>query len=222
MARLLHYLLGYQHAVWSLLYSDDGWIIGRGRDYQVDLVLYLFILVILGAPLAWHKVQGGVQSEWVGYALDVGRFAIGISEARTQWAIRWIGDKITERRVQLGELREGLGRLQFIAGPLEHVRPFLGPVYAWACAGRRYARPRLPVMILCILKFITAELKRCRMVECPGRVRDVGELFRLDAKAEGEEVAIGGWRSGGNQRTRDAAWFAVRLNRRNAPWAFPR
>ena len=28
VARLLHYLLGYQHAVWSLLYSDDGWIIG--------------------------------------------------------------------------------------------------------------------------------------------------------------------------------------------------
>ena len=70
MARLLHYLLGYQHAVWSLLYSDDGWIIGRGKDFQVDLVLYLFILVVLGAPLAWHKVQGGVQSEWVGYALD--------------------------------------------------------------------------------------------------------------------------------------------------------
>ena len=60
------------------------------------------------------------------------------------------------------------------------------------------------------------------MVECPGRVRDVGELFRLDAKAEGEEVAIGGWRSGGTQRTQDAAWFAVRLNRRNAAWAFAR
>ena len=219
VARLLHDLLGYQHALWSLLYSDDGWLIGRGKDYHVGLVLYLFILVVLGAPLAWHKAQGGVQSALAGYALDVGRLAIGISESRTQWAVRWLEDKIAENRVQLGELREGLGRLQFIAGPLEHVRPFLGLVYAWACAGWRYARSRLPVMILCILKFTIAELKRCRMVECLGRVRDFGGLFRLDAKAEGEEVAIGGWRSGGNQRTRAAAWFAVRVNRRNVPWA---
>ena len=77
-------------------------------------------------------------------------------------------------------------------------------------------------MILCILKFLIKEFKRCRMVECPGRVRDVGELFRLDTKAEGEEVAIGGWRSCGGRKTKDAAWFAVRLNRRNAPWAFAR
>ena len=29
VARLLHYLLGYQHALRSLLYLDDGWLIGR-------------------------------------------------------------------------------------------------------------------------------------------------------------------------------------------------
>jgi hypothetical protein len=50
----------------------------------------------------------------------------------------------------------------------------------------------------------------------------LGELFRLDAKAEGENVAIGGWRCRGDGTTREAAWFAVKLNRRNAPWAFSR
>ena len=128
--RLAHYLMGKEHAIWSLLYSDDGWLIGRSAHYEVDLLYFLFILVALKAPLAWHKVKGGVETEWVGYALDIGRFAIGISEARTQWALRWLEDKVRERRVRLGELREGLGRLQFVAGALEHVRPFLGPLYA--------------------------------------------------------------------------------------------
>ena len=80
--------------------------------------------------MAWHKLRGGAVLEWIGYALDVGRFEIGITEKRVQWAIRWIGDKCREGQVRLGELREGLGRLQFIAGPLDHLRPFLGPLYA--------------------------------------------------------------------------------------------
>ena len=86
----------------------------------------LLVLILVKAPLAWHKVKGGIESDWIGYALDVGRFAIGISDARCAWAHRWIDDKVRERRVRLGELREGSGRLQFIAAPLEHVRPLLG------------------------------------------------------------------------------------------------
>ena len=49
-----------------------------------------------------------------------------------------------------------------------------------------------------------------------------GEVFRLDAEAEGEEVAIGGWRTLGSKKTEDAPWFAVRLIRCNAPWACAR
>ena len=60
------------------------------------------------------------------------------------------------------------------------------------------------------------------MAQCKGGTDELGELFRLDAKAEGEDVAIGGWLCRGVSRTRDAPWFAVRLNRRNAPWAFSR
>ena len=220
--RLTHYALGYSHAIWALLYSDDGWLVGRTERFEVGLLLHLFVLLVVGVPLSWHKVSGGIQCDWIGYYLDVGRFEVGVSATRAAWAVRWLEDKARERRVQLGELREGLGRLQFLAGPLEHLRPFLGPLYAWSCAGPRYLRPLLPVMVLIILRYLASELKRERMTRCTTKARDVGEFFRLDAKAEGEEVAIGGWRSCGGSRTREAPWFAVRLNRRNAPWAFAR
>ena len=48
------------------------------------------------------------------------------------------------------------------------------------------------------------------------------EKGREKAKAEGEEVAIGGWRTSDAKSSKDAVWFSTRLNRRNAPWAFAR
>ena len=70
------------------------------------------------------------------------------------------------------------------------------------------------------MEFLAKELSVGGMVSCRQSDVDLGEVFRLDAKAEGETVAIGGWRCRGVTKTKDADWFAVSLNRRNAPWAF--
>ena len=77
-------------------------------------------------------------------------------------------------------------------------------------------------MVLLIIHFLAEGIRRRRMSSCAAKRSDLGEVFRLDTKAEGEEVAIGGWRTSGGGKTADAPWFAVRLNRRNAPWAFAR
>ena len=76
-------------------------------------------------------------------------------------------------------------------------------------------------MLLLILRLLAEELRRRRrMSRCQTTARDVGEIFRLDAKAEGKEVATGGWLSLRNFWTGDSPCFAFRLNRRNAEWAF--
>ena len=80
--RLIRYPQGWDFATWSMLYSDDGWITGRTKQFEKALIMHLFILVLIKTPLAWHKLCGGIQSERIGYALDVGRFEIGITEAR--------------------------------------------------------------------------------------------------------------------------------------------
>ena len=82
VVRLTHYLQGLEYMLWSMLYSDDEWLTGRTERYEIGLMLHMFILALLNAPLAWHKVGGGIQSDWVGYFLDVGRFEIGISASR--------------------------------------------------------------------------------------------------------------------------------------------
>ena len=147
---------------------------------------------------------------------------MGLSAARAALATRWLTDKAAEGRVRLGELREGLGRLQFIAGPVEYIRPFLGPLYAWASIRPKYARPQLPVMIVLILRYLARALSGDHMMECEAPAEHLGEMFRLDAKAEGEKVAIGVWRVGPSGKAVDVPWFSLVLTRATAPWAFAR
>ena len=172
--------------------------------------------------MKWRKVRGGVQVEWVGYLIDYARFEMGITESRAKWCTTWLRDKVRERRVALGELREGLGRLVFVSGPIEHIRPILGPLFACASAGPRFVCPRLPTMFLILMEILASELETSLMLGCREGSKERGELFRLDAKAEGSEVAIGGWLCAGGRATRDAPWFALRLTRANAAWAFAR
>ena len=222
LVRLTHYLVGHEHALWALLYSDDGGLTGRGKNFEFGLILHLFILMIARCPLAWKKLPGGYQTEWLGYVLDMARFEIGISEMRAAWVINWIDDKVCARRVRLGELREGLGRLQFLAGPLEHLRPFLGPLYSWACAGGKWSRPWIPLMLLVALRYIASELKRARMAPCRANTAHLGEVAsmprqraRLFASADGgadrgeQRGSANGSRSGWTGATRPGPFRAA-------------
>ena len=220
--RLTHYILGYANALYALLYSDDGKLTGRTERYERGLLLHLFVLVVINLPISWNKVKGGPQVEWIGYWVDIGRFELGISASRAAWASKWLTDKATEGRVRIGELQEGLGRLQFITGPVEFLRPFLGPLYSWCAAGPRYAQPKLPTMVVLIMHYPAAELKTSHMMACEGRAHQLGEVFRMDAKAEGDTVVIGGWRTVGDMKAAEAPWFSVQLTRSTAPWAFAR
>ena len=81
-----------------MLYADDGLVTARSGRYDRLLLLHMSLFQVLGTPMKWEKVRGGVQTEWVGYLSDRGRFELGISESRAAC------DKAAERRVPLGEL----------------------------------------------------------------------------------------------------------------------
>ena len=74
-----------------------------------------------------------------------------------------------------------------------------------------------------ILEYIVKELEEgYRMAEVRPRGESLGPVFRADAKAEGQEVVVGGWECRGGTPARRARWFSVRLTRATAPWAFGR
>ena len=72
IVRLTHYILGHEDAIWALIYSDDGVLMSGTEWRERSILLHLFVLVIIGVPLAWHKVRGGIEAEWIGYWLDLG------------------------------------------------------------------------------------------------------------------------------------------------------
>ena len=77
-------------------------------------------------------------------------------------------------------------------------------------------------MLLITLRYIAAELGRSCMAPCRSRAANLGEVLRLDARAQGETVCIDGWRCHPGRPTRECEWFSVRLDHRNASWAFAR
>ena len=107
-----------------------------------------------------------------------------------------------------------------MAGPLLDLRPRLGQLFAWASAGPRFARSRLPTTLLLLMELTAGQLKRAHTAGCRESSKELGELFRLYAKAEGDDVAVGGWLSRDGVAVGDATWFAVRLDRATTPWAF--
>ena len=56
IVRLTHYVLGFEDAIWALIYSDDGIFMSGTEWRERSLILHFFVLVVLGVPLAWHKL----------------------------------------------------------------------------------------------------------------------------------------------------------------------
>ena len=111
-----------------MLVADDYLLECGGRFYRRGLVLFFVSCASLGVPLAWHKTAGGDTLIWVGFELLLRPHSIGISERRAEWFARWTEKIASSATVHMGSFEEGLGRVVFVAGALEHERPFLGPL----------------------------------------------------------------------------------------------
>ena len=173
-----------------------------------------------GACLA-IKVRGVIQQDFVGYWLDVVTFEVGLSERRAQWIADWSRKTAASAIVRMEDVREALGRMGFAAGPLAWMRPFLGPFYAWIAACPAGIFLVLPAMLRLILSWMARMVEGRRVCSCRCLLPlERGELFRVDAKAEGQTVRIGGWSLLHGQDTRAASWFSMQISETDCPWAF--
>ncbi len=226
LVRLGHYLALPEDELWILLLADDFKVESSSPRPKLPVLMFLWSLEVLGVALQWRKVQGGSTIAWVGYEFLLSEHALGISEHRAQWAIRWCHRVVRDGAIRVGELREGLGRLGYIAAALDYDRPFLAPIYTFVALHPSPAVRQLPLFVLTCLSYFAHRLAHRRhysMAISPTLVKDGP---RVDAYAEGKLVGIGGWlpaRSPSGQLLKGASqWFSIELNERNAAWAFAR
>eukprot|EP00438_Fugacium_kawagutii_P016715 Skav227659 [mRNA] locus=scaffold58:564261:566969:- [translate_table: standard] len=220
LVRLAHGLAGKDLGVWHLLFADDGWMVSLGRWFWRKLLFWFFVLDIFEFPITWKKVMGGVTCQWIGYQLDVKKFEVGISEKKRKWLRDWVAGRQKDGGALGRELKAALGRISFVAGALRHVRPFLGPLYAWTTVLSPGTFAAFPAAVSLLLDFVAEEVDRCPMRRASKTDSLSADCFRVDARAAGEEVVIGGWESYGGVRTDESRWFAIKLSRREIPWAY--
>ena len=61
LVRLSHYYAtSTVGALWVLLYADDVKATAGGPRFELPLLNHLFLLKVLGTPMKWRKVRGGV------------------------------------------------------------------------------------------------------------------------------------------------------------------
>eukprot|EP00435_Cladocopium_sp_Y103_P039501 s2825_g10.t1 len=155
LGRAVYYALG-KSELYLLVYVDDLlWVVREAKGLEL-VVMSIFFLEVLG-----------------------------LSEVRARWLICWLEKAAEGNSVQVAELSSVLGRLSFGLTALGHLRPFLGPVYAWVAAMDGKGLCRVPKALVLIFKFLARALEVGRLSKV-GRKRQgtVQELFRTDAKAE--------------------------------------
>ena len=151
---------------------------------------------------------------------DVRFFTVGISESRRKWAVEWMKGIIQKDGIAVHEFRAGLGRLGFVCGAISYDKPFLGPLYTWVEACNSGTFREVPNFIKFVLSWLIRKLEQRKVILCDrGRARHTKsvELFRSDAKAEGDIVRLGGWQvadeHGQPVEPGKAAWYVLTLDR---------
>ena len=133
IGRAAFYMLG-QSELFMLVYVDDLLWITRDKMGIEKTILIIYFMTVLGLPFAWKKFKGGVDLAWVGFEISLKGSKLGLSVARSQWLVKWLSETADTGRVRVADMSAVLGRLSFGLTALGHLRPFLGPVYAWTAA----------------------------------------------------------------------------------------
>ena len=174
--------------------------------------------------LAWHSCGAnavGVQKLTGQGIIWICTSRIGINQKHARWLHCWCQNALQEKVVKLADMQSVLGHMRFAFAALEHLRPFLGPIYKWVAALKHVQAARTPKKVVELsLQYIAYMLEGGARQHrgCPSLLQR-RELLRTDARACGEEIWIGGC-SLDSTNLEECRWYSDMLNRQNAFWAF--
>ena len=184
----------------------------------------LLACAVVDVPLSWGKLRGGLVLEWIGYTLILSSYKVGVSERRAEWCVKWCHRVREGVGINTSELEEGVGRLNFVAGILDHPRPWLAPLYSFLSSVPRNSIVVLPPFVRLALRYLAHSFASCRLVPCARSLRPFSSSLRVDAHAEGSKVGVGAWLphvdKDGRPHKDKSAWLSVCITPDNAPWAF--
>ena len=195
----------------TIIYLSPG-----GPEYRIGLLFFFVLCAVVGVPLSWHKTCGGDTLVWVGFELLLRSRCVGISARRAEWFVRWAGSVASSPTVHMGSFEEGLGRIMFVAGALEHERPFLALFTSFSRCIPGILFAHVPLYVSFILKYLSREISLKRHYDCGTKISSVDCTPRVDAHAQASDsrTGIGGWfpalDEDGRLSTWGSSWFPTR------------
>ena len=224
IGRIAQYCAGTRAITWHLLVADDYHLEASGSEYRAALMVFFVICDTVGIPLSWHKTSGGDVTNWVGFELLHSSYKLGVSQRRADWFVRWTRSTAEQKTVHMAAFEEGLGRVMYVAGALEHERPFLAPLYRFMTMHPRHSVQSVPPYVSFFLSFLADQVSQCRHYTCDVKEFPERSAPRVDAQASDSRVGIGGWlpsiRSDGSIDTWSSYWFSLELKKDAWPWIY--
>ena len=135
---------------------------------------------------------------------------------------RWTEQAASSRK-DSSNFEEGLVRIMFVAGALDHLTSFLAPHYAFVAGNRRGDTADVPAYLAfpCCFCRILCECRGMYAVRCVAS-RFVKERRELDAQAIVRRTGIGIWMvfigTDGLRDTMQSRWLRVEIDRGLLPW----
>ena len=164
LLRLGYYLLGEAVPQFSVVVCDDFRFEVCSTNPAPSLLLLLWMILVLGAPVSWPKVRGGVEYPYVGLYLVLKReFCLGLSESRATWIVDWIQRTLIKSSVSIAEFTEALGRLSFSVQALVWDKPFLAPLYAFIAVRNPGSFSPLPTFVRLVLSHLSSRIQKRRL-----------------------------------------------------------
>ena len=126
IGRLLQYLSGHSSTSWHMLVADD-YLLESGVLATV-LGFFYSSCSVLSLAYHYHDIRrvgeggGGDTLVWVGFEILLRSHSVGISSRRAEWFVRWAEKVASSTTIHMASFQEGLGRIMFVAGALEHER----------------------------------------------------------------------------------------------------
>ena len=142
-----------------------------------------FFLLYWACLSSGIKPSEGVSLVWVGFELLLQSHKVGISERGAEWLIRWAMEMAATPTVHMKTVEEGLGRIMFVAGALEHERLFLGPLFKFLTFHPRNSVRRVPSYAAFILEFLARCIAKNGHYDCNEFLERSGVASRVDACA---------------------------------------
>ena len=222
VGRLPQNLVASAATTWHMLVADDYILECGGAGYRRGLMTFFVLCAVLG--LSWHETSGGDMLVWVGFELLLRSSCIGISARRAEWFVRWTKKIADFETVHMAAFEEGQGRIMFVAGALEHERPFFGPLYSFISNHPRDSTRRIPPYVMFILHYLVCEIVKQRHYRCSSKLNTANYVLRVDAQASSQRTGIGGWFPvANNSRTLDPSlsyWFSLEITKEDFLWFF--